>query len=77
MHHLIDPTTGRSAVTDLDSVTTVGPTLWWAEAVAKVALMRGSTSGRELLEDLGMSGVLVGRDAAQRYEVVSSGVVAA
>jgi len=77
VHHLIDPTTGRSAATDLDSVTVVGPTLWWAEVVAKVALMRGSTSGRELLEDLGMPGVLVGRDAAHRYEVVSSGSVAA
>ena len=77
VHHLIDANTGRSAITDLDAATVVGPTLWWAEVVAKVALMRGSAHGRELLEEFGMSGVLVGRDVASRYQVVSQGVVAA
>jgi thiamine biosynthesis lipoprotein len=77
VHHLLDADTGLSAFSDLDAVTVVGPTLWWAEVVAKVALIRGSVRGRELLEDFAMSGVLVGQDVARRYEVVSSGVVAA
>jgi thiamine biosynthesis lipoprotein len=77
VHHLIDTNTGRSALTDLDSVTVVGATLWWAEVVAKVALIRGSAQARELLEEFEMSGVLVGRDVASRYEVVSAGGVAA
>jgi thiamine biosynthesis lipoprotein len=77
VHHLIDANTGRSAVTDLDAVTIVGPTLWWAEVVAKVVLIRGSARGRHLLEEFGMSGVLVGRDVESRYQVVSQRVVAA
>ena len=77
VHHLIDVNTGRSAITDLDAVTVVGPTLWWAEVVAKVVLIRGSAHGRELLDEFGMSGVLVGRDADSRYQVVSQRVVVA
>jgi thiamine biosynthesis lipoprotein len=77
VHHLIDAKTGRSAITDLDAVTVVGPTLWWAEVVAKVVLIRGSARGRHLLEEFGMSGVLVGRDVESRYQVVSQRVVAA
>jgi thiamine biosynthesis lipoprotein len=77
VHHLIDPSTGRSAITDLDAATVVGPNLWWAEVVAKVALMSGSVRGRRLLEEFGMSGVLVGRDGASRYDVVSQGIAAA
>ena len=41
VHHLIDPRTGRSASTDLDAVTVAAPTLWWAEVMAKVALIGG------------------------------------
>jgi thiamine biosynthesis lipoprotein len=77
VHHLIDSNTGRSAITDLDAATVVGPTLWWAEVVAKVALMSGSVRGRRLLEEFGMSGVLVGRDVASRYDVVLQGIAAA
>ncbi len=71
LHHLIDPTTGLPADTDLDAVTTVAPTLWWAEVVAKVALMGGSDAAREILSRYDMTGVLVGQDGAQRYDVVS------
>jgi thiamine biosynthesis lipoprotein len=77
VHHLIDSNSGRSAITDLDAVTVVGPNLWWAEVVAKVALMSGSVRGRRLLEEFRMSGVLVGRDVASRYDVVLQGIAAA
>jgi thiamine biosynthesis lipoprotein len=64
MHHLIDPSTGVPATTDLDAVTTVAPTAWWAEVVAKVALMGGSQVARRLLADHDMAGVLVSSSPA-------------
>ena len=77
VHHLIDARTGHPASTDLDSVTTVAPTLWWAEVVAKTAVIVGSRPARALLEDYEMTGVLVGRDSNNRYELVQRGTVAA
>ncbi len=77
VHHVVDPATGGSASTDLHSVTTVAPTLWWAEVVAKVALIGGSASARMLLDDWDMTGVLVSEDELCRYEVVSPRTVAA
>ncbi len=69
-HHLIDPCTGRSAATDLDAVTVVASTLWWAEVVAKVALVSGSAAGRAFMADVGVSGLLVRADTQGRYDVV-------
>jgi FAD:protein FMN transferase len=60
VHHLIDPHTGTSAVTDLLSVSAVAPELWWAEVVAKVALMAGSDHAADVMRDFGVSGALVG-----------------
>ena len=77
VHHLVDPKTGSSADTDLDAVTVVAPTLWWAEVMAKVALIGGAHLSRKMFALSGMTAVLVGRDAGCRYEVVSPGAVAA
>ena len=77
VHHLIDARTGRPASTDLDSVTTAAPTLWWAEVVAKSAVIVGSCSARELLEQYEMTGVLVGPDPNNPYELIQRGTVAA
>ncbi len=44
-HHLIDPRTGVPAVTDLVSVTVIGPELPAAEIHAKVALILGKQEG--------------------------------
>jgi len=71
-HHLIDASTGVPAVTDLDAVTVAGPTLWWAEVAAKVALMGGSAAARRFLADHEMTGVLVSGAQSARYEVVTS-----
>jgi thiamine biosynthesis lipoprotein len=60
LHHLIDPSTGTSAVTDLLSVSAVAPELWWAEVVAKVALMAGSSQAADVMRNFGVSGALVG-----------------
>ena len=77
VHHLIDPETGLSAATDLDAVTVAAPTLWWAEVMAKVALIGGAQRARAVLGEYGMTAVLVGRNPDHRYELISSGTLAA
>ena len=77
VHHLIDPHTGLSASTDLDSVTVAAPTLWWAEVMAKVALIGGSERARSMFGEYDMTAVLVGRDPNHRYELISPSTVAA
>ena len=77
VHHLIDPRTGLSASTDLDAVTVAAPTLWWAEVMAKVALIGGSEHARIMLEASNTPAVLVGRDPDHRYEVIAPSTVAA
>jgi thiamine biosynthesis lipoprotein len=49
-HHIIDPRTGRPALTDVLSVTVIAPTLLEAEAAAKVVLIMGSGAGMTWLE---------------------------
>lgn len=41
-HHLIDPATGRAAVTDLVSVSVVAATAWEAEVLAKAGILAGA-----------------------------------
>ena len=77
VHHLIDPKTGLSAATDLDAVTVAAPSLWWAEVVAKVALIGGAHQARAVLGEYDMTAVLVGRNPDHRYELVSPGTLAA
>jgi thiamine biosynthesis lipoprotein len=77
VHHLLDPGTGASVDTDLDAVTAVAASLWWAEVVAKVALASGSSGARQTLEAFGMTGVLVGGGAHPSYEAVARRSVAA
>ena len=64
-------------MTDLDAVTVAAPTLWWAEVMAKVAVIAGSRRGRAMLEDHNMTAVLVGRNPDHRYELISRSVFAA
>jgi FAD:protein FMN transferase len=49
-HHLIDPRTGRPAVTDVVSATVVGPSALAAEVAAKQVLLLGSDAGLTWLE---------------------------
>lgn len=48
-HHLIDPRTGRPAITDALSVTVVAPRTVTAELLAKVALLLGADAGLDYL----------------------------
>lgn len=42
LHHIIDPRTGRPALTDLEEVSVLAPTALEAEVLAKTALLLGS-----------------------------------
>jgi thiamine biosynthesis lipoprotein len=72
LHHLLDHTTGMSADTDLAAATVVAPELWWAEVVAKVVVISGSKTGRQLLEELGMAGLFVHRESTSTYETIET-----
>ncbi|ALV36830.1 FAD:protein FMN transferase [Streptomyces sp. CdTB01] len=50
--HIVDPRTGRSAVTDLVAVTVVAPRLTWADCWATAAFAMGSRDGLRWLESL-------------------------
>ncbi|MER8223956.1 FAD:protein FMN transferase [Streptomyces sp. NPDC094143] len=50
--HIVDPRTGRPAVTDLAAVTVVGPRLTWADCWATAAFAMGSREGLAWLESL-------------------------
>ncbi|MFI1288673.1 FAD:protein FMN transferase [Streptomyces sp. NPDC020792] len=50
--HIVDPGTGRSAVTDLIAVTVVAPSLTWADCWATAAFAMGSREGLAWLESL-------------------------
>ncbi|MFF7644609.1 FAD:protein FMN transferase [Streptomyces canus] len=50
--HIVDPRTGRSAVTDLLAVTVVAPTITWADCWATAAFAMGSREGLTWLESL-------------------------
>jgi thiamine biosynthesis lipoprotein len=50
--HIVDPRTGRSAVTDLVAVTVVAPSLTWADCWATAAFAMGSREALGWLESL-------------------------
>jgi thiamine biosynthesis lipoprotein len=61
-HHLIDPTTGRPAQTDVVAVTVVAGEAWWAEALTKALFLTGPT-GLDDLDDI--HAVVVTADGAR------------
>lgn len=58
-HHLIDPRTRQPADTALVAVTVVAESTWWAEVLAKAALIAGRAEGLQLLQESGCSAVLI------------------
>ncbi|WP_346346682.1 FAD:protein FMN transferase [Streptomyces sp. SID161] len=58
--HIVDPRTGRPAVTDLVAVTVVGPELTWADCWATAAFAMGSRAALAWLESLpGVEALLI------------------
>ena len=67
-HHIIDPRTGESAVSDVVSATVVAPTAVEAEAAAKSILIRGSMDGLDWLEsNPELAGLLIREDGEILY----------
>lgn len=62
VHHLLDPATGLPAETDLVTATACSSVAWWADVVAKVALMAGSARVAQVVADLRTPVVTVGAD---------------
>ncbi len=58
-HHLIDPRTGRPAVTDVVQATVVCASALRAEALAKAAVIAGTIEGLALLDRAGVGGAIV------------------
>ncbi len=62
MHHVIDPATGRPAITDLVRVTAIGDDAAGAEAWATALLLAGRDRARAEADTRGITAVLVGAD---------------
>jgi len=58
-HHLIDPSTGRPAASDLRQCTVIARSAALAEAVAKAMVIRGSASGMVLLDQPDVLGAVL------------------
>jgi thiamine biosynthesis lipoprotein len=58
-HHIMDPRTGRSAVSDLVQVSVIARSAAEADVYAKAALILGSIEGATLLRDAGLAALLV------------------
>lgn len=70
-HHLVDPATGRSALSDIASVTVVDSEGWRAEALSKAAFLKGRHAALEMLPRFGAAGMVVGRDGSVEWSAGS------
>lgn len=59
LHHIIDPATGAPADRGVTAIIAAGNEAWWAEGVAKAALVAGVDDGLELLDHLGTPALIV------------------
>ena len=59
LHHLVSPATGAPAATGVLAVIAMAAEAWYAEGVAKAALIAGPDAGRVLMERAGVDGWLV------------------
>ncbi len=68
LHHLIDPGTGSPSRSPIHTVSVVAPQAWWAEVLAKSALVAGPDRGTDLLARAGVA-ALVALDDGSVLEV--------
>ncbi|MEZ5279821.1 MAG: FAD:protein FMN transferase [Acidimicrobiales bacterium] len=59
VHHILDPSTGRPADTDLVGVSVAGGTAAWAEVCAKSILIGGSQMARHLADRFFVAGLAI------------------
>ncbi len=71
-HHLIEPSTGRPSTTGLLAVAVQADEAWWAEGLAKAALLAGPVDGQNLLRFYGVGAWLVADDGTITTVVRSS-----
>lgn len=64
-HHLLDPRTARPSESSLVSVTVLSGVAWWADVLAKAALVAGPEAGSRLIESLGLGALLVAADGTR------------
>jgi thiamine biosynthesis lipoprotein len=63
-HHVIDPTTGTSAVTDIARITVVAPTCMDAEVWTKALFLVGSRAAAAEANERGLTAIIVRADGA-------------
>ena len=63
-HHIIDPRTGLPGDSGLAAVTVVAGEAWWAEAVAKAALLAGVDDAPRVVLQAGAEGLAIDDDGA-------------
>lgn len=62
LHHLVDPLAGMPAQTGVVAVVARGPQAWWAEGIAKAALVLGERAAPALLAGSGVTASLFRAD---------------
>lgn len=62
LHHIIDPLTGRPTDAGVAAVVAQGPEAWWAEGLAKAAMVLGEAAAPTLFRGTGVSGTLFRED---------------
>jgi FAD:protein FMN transferase len=67
LHHVIDPSTGAPAMNGVTAVVAQADEAWWAEGIAKAALVAGVERGLRLLERLGLAAVIVDAQHEHHY----------
>jgi thiamine biosynthesis lipoprotein len=70
-HHLVDPRTQRSAVTDVLQATVIAPTAERADVFAKTVFLLGVDRGLDLLESVGLGAVVINANG----EVITCGSI--
>ncbi len=62
VHHIIDPAKGRPAHSGLVAAVVSASEAWWAEGLAKAAIVEGPHAGEALLRRCGVEGWLTSED---------------
>lgn len=63
-HHLIDPRTGRPSTSSISTVVVCAAEAWWAEVLAKAALLAGAVAGKQLLQEHGVRSWMIDTSGA-------------